>query len=92
MEQMSSCAAERNDLGNLGRGSPNDHSCEVPSKSAKQLRRRCRLKVFFSIFSPGRKLVQQSGTISAILVEGQPTIIPVKFHQNQPSGYGGEVV
>ena len=62
-----SCEAERNDLGNFGRGSPNDHSCEVSSKSAKQLRRRRRLK-FFSIFSPGRKLVQRSETIWAILV------------------------
>ena len=49
-------------------------------------------KVFFSIFSPSGQFVQWSGTIWAILVEGQPTIISVEFHQNRPSGYGGEVV
>ena len=46
----------------------------------------------FSIFSPGDHLVQRSGTIWAILVEGHPTIIPVKFCQNRPSGSGGDVV
>ena len=56
------------------------------------LLRRCRLTVFFSIFSPDGDLVQRTGTISAILVGGHPMIIPVKFHQNPPSGYGGDVV
>ena len=64
---------------------------EVLSKSAKQLGRRCHLKVF-SIFSPGDHLVQRSVTIWAILVEGHPMIIPVKFHQNLPSSYRGDVV
>ena len=39
-----------------------------------------------SIFIPGSHLVQRSGTIWAILVEGHPTLIPVKFCQNRPSG------
>ena len=46
----------------------------------------------FSIFSPGGHLVQRSGTIWAILIEGLLIIIPVKFYQNRPSGYGGDVV
>ena len=45
-----------------------------------------------SIFSPGDHLVQRSGTIWAILVEGHLIIIPVKFYQNRPSSYGGDVV
>ena len=45
-----------------------------------------------SIFILGSHLVQRSGTIWAILVEGQPSIIPVKFRQNLPGGSGGEVV
>ena len=38
----------------------------------------------FSIFSHGGHLVQRSGTIWAILVEGHLTIIPGKFYQNRP--------
>ena len=36
----------------------------------------------FSIFSSSGHLVQPSGTISAILVEGTPRNIPVKLFQN----------
>ena len=64
------------------RGPFNDHSCEVLSKSAKELWRRCRLKLL-SIFS---HFVQQSGIIWAIAVEGHQMIIPVKFDQNRPNG------
>ena len=46
----------------------------------------------FSISSPGGHLVKRSGTIWAILVQGHPTIIPGKFYQNRPSGYGGDVI
>ena len=44
----------------------------------------------FSIFSSVGHLVQRIGTIWEILVEGHPTIIPGKYYQNRPSGYGGD--
>ena len=46
----------------------------------------------FSIFSPGSHLMQRSGTILAFMLKGHLTIIPGKFYQNRPSGYGGYVV
>ena len=39
------CLAERNHLGNFGRGSPKEHSCEIISKFIQWPRRRCRFKV-----------------------------------------------
>ena len=45
----------------------------------------------FSIFSSGGHLVQRSGTVWAILVEGHPRNLPVKLFQN-PSSRFGEVV
>ena len=40
----------------------------------------------FSIFSSGGHLVQRSGTIQAILVEGHPRNLPVKLFQNRCTG------
>ena len=37
-------------------------------------------------------LVQQSGTILAILVEGHPRIIPMKFYQHWPIGLKEEML
>ena len=49
-------------------------------------------KGFFSIFSSGGHLVQQSGTVRAILVESHPRNLPVKLFQNPSSRRGGKVV
>ena len=46
----------------------------------------------FSIFSSGGHLVQWSGTVWAILVEGHPRNLPIKLFQNPSSRFGGEVV
>ena len=46
---------------------------------------RSRLKVF-SIFSSGSHLVQLSGRVSAILVEGHPRNLNVKLFPNQCTG------
>ena len=43
----------------------------------------------FSIFSSGSHLVQRSGTVSAILVEGHPRNLPVKLFQNRSGRFGG---
>ena len=40
----------------------------------------------FSIFKSGGHLVQQSRTVSAILVEGHPRNLPVKLFQNRCNG------
>ena len=47
---------------------------------------RSRLMFFFSIFSSGSHLVQRSGRVSAILVEGYPRNLNVKLFPNQCSG------
>ena len=49
------------------------------------------LKVF-SIFSFSGHLVQRSGTVWAILVEGHPRYLPVKLFKNPSSRFGGEVI
>ena len=41
--------AEWNDLGNFGRGSSKEHSCEIISKSIQWPRRRCHFKVFLCL-------------------------------------------
>ena len=64
---------------NFGRGSPKEHFCEIILKLGHWPRRRCRLKVFFFIFSFGGDFVQQSRTILAILVESHPRNISVKL-------------
>ena len=49
----------------LGR-SPEYHWNQIISKSVHQFSRRSRLKLFFSIYSPGGHFLQQSGTVWAI--------------------------
>ena len=46
----------------------------------------------FSIFSSGGHLVQRSGMVRAILVEGHPRNLPVKLFQNPSSRFGVEVL
>ena len=67
-----------------------EHSCKIISNSIHWLRRRKRLKIF-SIFTSDGHLVQRSGTVCAIMVDGQPRKIPLKLFQN-PSSRFGEVV
>ena len=59
-------SAERKHFNKFGRGSPKDHFCEMILKSSHWPRRRCRLFLFFSIFSSGGHFVQRSRTILAI--------------------------
>ena len=61
-------SAERNNFSNFGKGSLEEHFCEIILKSGHWPRRRCCLKVFY--FSSGGHFVQQSGIILAILVKG----------------------
>ena len=51
-------SAERNDFSNFGRGSTKKHFCEINLKIVHWSRRRCHLKVFFSIFISGGHFVQ----------------------------------
>ena len=46
-------------------------------QSPKELKEEKSFKVFFSIFSSGGHLVQRSGAVSAILLEGHPRNLPV---------------
>ena len=55
-----------------------EQSCEIILKSANWPRKRCCLKVFFSIFSSDGRFVHGSGTILTILVEGHPRNISMK--------------
>ena len=66
---------ERNDFRNIGRGSPKKDFCETILKSGYWFRRKCYLK-FVLALAP---FVQQSGTISAILIEGHLRKISVKL-------------
>ena len=43
----------------------------------------------FTIFSPGGHFAHWSGTVLAILGQGQLSDIPMKFNSNQPRGVGG---
>ena len=61
------------DLNNFGRGSPKEDFNEIILKSGKWCRRRG-----FCIFSSGSHLIQGSGTILAILIEGYPRDISGK--------------
>ena len=81
----------QNSLSNFGRELPKEPFCEITSKSVHRSSRRSRLKLF-SIYSPGGHFVQRSGTIWAILVEGQPRNIYVKLFQNLYTGLAEEVV
>ena len=83
MEQIS--------LSNFGRKSPKEPSCNIILKSMHWLRRRSCLKVF-SIFSSGSHLVQQSGTVGAILVDSHLRNIPVKLFQNLSTDLAEEVI
>ena len=73
-------------MSNFGRGSPKEPSCIIISKSMN--------KSFkgFSIFSYGSHLVQQSGTVYAILVDSHPRNISVKLFQNLSTDLTEEVV
>ena len=55
-------------MSNFGRGLAKEHFCEIISKSVHWFSRGSCLKLF-SIYSPGGHFVQQSGTVSAILVD-----------------------
>ena len=61
-------SAERNHLSNFGKGLYEEQFCEI-ILNLDQWLRRCCLKIFL-IWSSGGPLVQLSGTICAILVEG----------------------
>ena len=50
------------------------------------------VKSFFSIFSSGGHLVQQSGTVLAVLVDTHLRNIPVKLFQNLSIDIAEEVV
>ena len=77
-------------LSNFSRELPKEASCEIISKSVHRFSR-SRLKLF-SIYSPGGYFVERSGTIWAILVEGQQRDISVKLFQNLYTGSAAEVV
>ena len=72
-------------MSNFGRGLAKEHFCEIISKSVHRFSRRSRLKLF-SIYSPGGHFVQQSGTVSAILVDSHLRNIPVELFQNRCTG------
>ena len=63
------CSVDWNHLCNIGRRHHEEHPCEIILNLDQWFRRKCRLKVFL-IWSSGSPFVQQSITISAILVEG----------------------
>ena len=63
------CSAEQNHLCNFGRGYHEEQFCEIILNLDQWFRRRCVLKIFI-IWSSGDHFVQRSGTICAILVEG----------------------
>ena len=68
---------EQNGLSNFGRGPLKELSYQVWLKSAQWLWRKCCLKFF--LFFVSIYFVQQSGNTLAILVEGHPRNISVKF-------------
>ena len=78
-------------MSNFGRGSPKKPYCKIISKSMHWLGRRSRLKVFLFL-SYGGHLIQQSGTVSAILVDSHLRNIPVKLFQNLSTSLAEEVV
>ena len=63
------CSAEQNHLCNFGSGYHEEQFCEIILNLDQWFRRRCILKIFL-IWSSGGHVVQPSGTICAILVEG----------------------
>ena len=67
---------ERNHLSNFGKGLAKEHFSEIISKSVHRFSRGSSLKLF-SIYSPGGHFVQQSGTVSVILVDSHLRNIPV---------------
>ena len=74
---------DRKIFSNFGRGSPKEHLREIILKLVHWSRRRCCLRVFFSIFSSGGHFVQRSGTILKIVVEDHPRNISVKLFLNR---------
>ena len=74
------CSGERNDFCNFGRGLPKKHFYVIILKLGHWSRRRFHLKVY-SIFSSGNHFHQWSETILAVLVEGHPRNISVKFFE-----------
>ena len=74
-----------------GRGSPENHSCIIISKSIFWFRRRSRLKVFLilalaAILFNGAELFEQ------FWYKGHPRNLPVKLFQNPSGRFGGEDV
>ena len=61
------------------RGSSKEHFCEILLKSAYWPWSRCCSTFLFLIFCSGGHFVQQSRSILAILVEGNPRNISVKL-------------
>ena len=72
-------------------GLPKEHFCEIIIKSNKWPMRKCRFKTF-SILSSGGHFVQQSRTISALLVKGRQRNISVKVFRNRAIDLGGDVI
>ena len=69
---------EQNHLSNFGRKSFKEHVYETILKLGHWPTSRCRLNVFFSIFSSGGHFGQPSTTVLAYLVESHPRDISVK--------------
>ena len=78
-------------MSNFSRGSEKEHFCEIISKSVHWFSRGSCLKLF-SIYSSGSHLVQQSGTVGAILVDSHLRNISVKLFQNLSTDLAEEVV
>ena len=70
---------EQNSLSNFGRGSPKEHWAECNYFKIHPLVQEKKSFKGFSIFSSGGHLIQWSGTVGAILVEGHPRNLPVKL-------------
>ena len=75
------CLTERNHLCNFGRGHYEKRFCELISYLGQWFRRRCLLKIIL-MWSSGSPIVQRSGTICAILLEGIMKNIRVKENEN----------
>ena len=67
-------------LSNFGRGSPNDHLCQITFKSAKRF-----LYKFFPFVCHGNKNSAWNGDLLVTFKEGHLKIIPVKLGEIQTS-------
>ena len=86
---QSFCSAECSHLLNFGRGYPEEQFCEFILNLGQWFRRRCRLKYFLS--RAGGPPVRWSGTIYAILKEGNTGNIHLKLYEICTSGSGDVV-